>query len=69
MQLSGFYPSVCLSVCLSVPLSHSSAAAVGLLLWVRRAGNADRSQQHGAQWHGERRVNAGSATLSADVAS
>jgi len=26
-------------------------------------------QQHGAQQHGERRVNAGSATLSADVAS
>jgi len=69
MQLSGFYPCVCLSV----PLSHSSAAAAGLLLWVRRAGDADRSwrppQQHGAQWHGERRVNVGSAALSADVAS
>ena len=38
------YLSVCLSVCLSVRLSHPAehAAAAGLLLWARRAGDIDR---------------------------
>jgi len=47
---------LCPSLCPSKP------AAVGLLLWARRAGNIDRLLQ-------QRRANAGSATLSAYIGS
>jgi len=40
MHLSGVRPSVCLSICPNQP-PHS--AAVGLLLWARRAGDIDLS--------------------------
>jgi len=52
MKLPGVRPSVC-------PSSHHAAAAAGLLLWARRAGDIDRllhgwrsaavAPQHGAQ--------------------
>ena len=58
--------SVCLSVCLSVRsiIRPPHAAAAGLLLWARRPGDIDRLL------HCRRSAaNAGSVTLSADVAS
>ena len=43
MKLSGICPSMCLSVCLSVRFIFSRhAAAAGLLLWARQAGDIDR---------------------------
>jgi len=52
-------PSARLCVC---PIRPLHAAAAGLLLWVRRAGNIDRLPQ-------QQRANAGSAMLSAYVCS
>jgi len=58
MHLSSVRPSVCPS------RAHSSKlAAVGLLPWALQAGDIDRLL------HGQRRANAGSATLSACVGS
>jgi len=63
-------------VCPSVFHWLLQAAAAGLLLWARLAGDIDRSvrpsgapQQHGAQQHGAFSSNASSVTLSADVGS
>ena len=55
MHLSDVRPSVC-------PIRSPHAAAAGLLLWARRAGDIDRLLQ-------QRRANAGSTTLSAYVGS
>jgi len=71
MHLSPVRPSVCLSVCLIRP-PHVTAA--GLLLWARRPGDIDFctaggqpavSSSRAAAWCSA--VNAGSATLSANV--
>jgi len=61
MHPSGVHSFVCPG------MAHScKPAAVGLLLWARRAGDIDQLL-HGARQ--QRRANAGSATLTADVRS
>jgi len=59
MHMSGVRPSVCLSVC---PIRSPHAAAAGLLLWARRVEIFIDCCTAGMQ-----RMNAGSATFSANV--